>query len=69
MIFLLILFSFGVLLFHLLKGGYNLIKGVINIVAPFISKREAIKKTPEYKAFCKNIDEQFNNLPSTKQLS
>jgi len=69
MIFLLILFSFGVLLFHLLKGGYNLIKGVINIVAPFISKREAIKKTPEYKAFCKNIDKQFNNPPSKKQLS
>ena len=69
MIFLLILFSFCVLLFHLLKGGYNLIKGVINIVAPFISKREAIKKTPEYKAFCKNIDKQFNNPPSKKQLS
>jgi len=66
-----ILVWFGglVLLFHLMKGGFFLIKGVFNLIAPFFSERERIKKTPEYKAFCKNIDLNISNTPSKKQRS
>jgi len=65
---ILIVLSSLVLLFHLTKGVYYLIKGAVNLIAPFLSKRERIKKTPEYKAFCKNIDIEFKRSPSNKQV-
>lgn len=64
---ILIVLSSLVLLYHLTKGGIYLIKGVYNFIAPFLSERERIKKTPEYKAFCKNIDNIVNSFPSNKQ--
>lgn len=64
-----ILVWFGglVLLFHLMKGGFYLIKGVYNFIAPFFDERLKHKKTPQYEAHCKKIDELFNSIPS-KQL-
>lgn len=63
---ILMVLSSLILLFHLTKGVIYLFKGVVNLIAPLFSKRERIKKTPEYKAFCKNIDLNFFNSPSNK---
>ena len=62
-------FGFVVLFFHLTKGVFYLIKGVVNVITPFLTKRNRIKKTPEYKVFCKKIDLEFNNPPSKKQYT
>lgn len=62
---ILVVLSSLVLLFHLTKGVIYLFKGVAGLVAPLFSKRERIKKTPEYKAFCKNIDLNLFNKKST----
>lgn len=62
-------FGFIVVMFHLTKGVFYLIKGVVNFIAPFLSKKQRIKKTPEYKAFCKNIDLEFKSPPSKKQYT
>ena len=64
---ILIVFGTLVLLYHLTKGGIYLIKGVYNFIAPFLSERARIKKTPEYKAFCENVDKMFTSIPSNKQ--
>jgi hypothetical protein len=66
---ILMVLSSLVLLFHLTKGVIYLFKGVVNFITPLFSKRERIKKTPQYKAFCKNIDKGFSNPPSKKQYS
>jgi hypothetical protein len=66
-----VLFWFGalVLLFHLMKGVCLILKGVYNFVAPFFNERLKHKKTPQYEAHCKKVDELFNSIPSTKQRS
>ena len=62
---ILVVLSSLVLLYHLTKGVIYLFKGVASLVVPLFSKRERIKKTPEYKAFCKNIDLNLFNQKST----
>ena len=52
-------FGFTVVLFHLTKGVFSLLKGVAEMLTSFFTVRGRIKKTPEYKAFCKNIDLEF----------
>jgi hypothetical protein len=62
-------FSALVLLFHLMKGACLILKGAFDLVAPFFSERLKHKKTPQYEAHCKKIDELFNSTPSKQRHS
>jgi len=58
-----------ILLFHLTKGVCYFLKGAFNLIAPFFSERLKHKKTPQYEAHCKKIDELFNSIPTKTQRS
>jgi hypothetical protein len=65
MIILLLLFSLTVLTYRLIKGGVLISKAVYRKFTAFWFEYK-IKKTPEYREFCKSIDNLVNHIPSNE---